>query len=159
MFAGVPFFHASRLMQMITLSSTEAEYVGLSESLREAIPLINLVKELKQRGFSMPKSQTKVLCKLFEDNSGAIEIAKEEKYRPQTKHINVKYHHFRLLVKEGVISILPIKSEDNPADILTHPVTVERLAKHITTLLKWHLLPQLSKGVLQYLKSNDVGTH
>ena len=159
MFAGVPIFHASRLMQMITLSSTEAEYVGLSESLREAIPLINLVKELKQRGFSMPKSQTKVLCKLFEDNSGAIEIAKEEKYRPQTKHINVKYHHFRSLVQEGVISILPIKSEDNPADILTHPVTVERLAKHITTLLKWHLLPQLSKGVLQYLKSNDVGTH
>ena len=54
MFAGVPIFHASHLMQMITLSSTEAEYVGLSESLREAIPLINLVKELKQRGFNMP---------------------------------------------------------------------------------------------------------
>ena len=107
----------------------------------------------------MPKSQTKVLCKLFEDNSGAIEIAKEEKYRPQTKHINVKYHHFRSLVQEGVISILPIKSEGNPADILTHPVTAERLAKHITTLLKWHLLPQLSKGVLQYLKFNNVSTH
>ena len=95
----------------------------------------------------------KARCRVFEDNSGAIEIAKEEKYRPRTKHINCHFHHFRSFVNNGSLSIEAIKSEDNPADILTHPVTVQRLAKHVTTLLKWDVLPQVSEGVLQYLLS------
>ena len=126
--------------------------MGLSKAVREAIPLIDLVEELRQKGFDMPSVKTKARYKVFEDNSGAIEIAKEEKFRPRTKHINIKYHHFWSLVQNGTIVVLPIKSEDNPADILTHPVNVEQLSKHVTTLMKWHLLPQLSKGVLQYLK-------
>ena len=36
-----------------------------------------------------------VHCKLFEDNNGALELAKAPRYRPRTKHIAVKYHHFR----------------------------------------------------------------
>ena len=40
MFAGVPIFWASRLQTLIALSSTEAEYIGLSEALREVIPII-----------------------------------------------------------------------------------------------------------------------
>ena len=89
---------------------------------------------------------------LFEDNSGAIEIATGDKVRPRTKHINVRYHHFRQLVENKTLVIEAIRSEDNPADILTHPVTLERLAKHVTSLLKWNLLPAVSEGVLQCLK-------
>ena len=151
MFAGVPIFHASQLMSLIALSSTEAEYIGLSEAIREAMPLIDLIEEMKSRGFNMPKARTIAKCRVFEDNSGAIEVANEDKYRPRTKHINVRYHHFRSLVQKGIVQIEAIRSEDNPADILTHPVNVNRLAKHITSLMKWHLLPIVSEGVLQYL--------
>ena len=76
MFAGVPIFWASRLQTLIALSSTEAEYIGLSEALREVIPLIELIKELQEAGFNIPRSTTKVLCKVFEDNVGAIKMAK-----------------------------------------------------------------------------------
>ena len=49
------------------------------------------------------------------------------------------------MAKQGNIEINPIQSEENLVDMITHPVNVERLAKHITTLMKWKLLPQLSK--------------
>ena len=147
MFAGVPIFWASRLQTLIALSSTEAEYIGLSEALREIIPIIELIKELQEAGFDIPTSNAKVLCKVFEDNAGAIEMAKDDKFRPQTKHINVKFHHFCDYVEKGVIDIEYIKSEENPADILTHPVNLDKLQKHLTTLLKWHLLPQFRRGV------------
>src|SRR5210317_2093779 len=134
-YMGVVIFHASRLMQLIALSSTEAEYIGLSEAIREAIPLMNLLKECKELGFAVSSSKSIAKCKVFEDNSGALEIAKEVKYRSRTKHINCRYHHFCSYVQSGDISIEPIRSEDNPADILIHPVTVQRLSKHITTLM------------------------
>ena len=110
-----------------------------------------LLQEMMDKGFKVAKDKAKVKCKVFEDNTGAIEIAKQDKFRPRTKHINIRYHHFRHLVQEGKIEIEPISSEDNPADILTHPVSVQRLSKHLTHLLKWHLLPLVSEGVLGYL--------
>ena len=47
------------------------------------------------------------------------------KMRPRTKHINVKFHHFRDYVKRKLITILPIRSEDNPADTLTKPLPLD----------------------------------
>jgi hypothetical protein len=48
-------------------------------------------------------SQPRVFCKAFKDNSGALELAHLPKMRPQTKHINIKYHHFREHVRLGLI--------------------------------------------------------
>ena len=61
-------------------------------------------------------------CKAFEDNSGALELARTPKLRPRTKHINIKYHHFRDHVRSGKIKIYPVKSEDQLADVLTKPL-------------------------------------
>ena len=45
-YASCPITWASKLQGCISLSTTESEYVALSQSLREAIPLMNLLKEL-----------------------------------------------------------------------------------------------------------------
>jgi hypothetical protein len=42
--------------------------------------------------------------------------------RPQTRHVNQKYHHFREWVKSGLIDILPIDTEEQPADLMTKPL-------------------------------------
>ena len=55
---------------------------------------MELLKEMKRLGFEVGSHQAKIKCKVFEDNSGAIEIARIKKYRPRTKHLNVKLHHF-----------------------------------------------------------------
>jgi hypothetical protein len=43
-----------------------------------------------------------VYCKVFEDNSGALELARLPKLRPRSKHINVCYHHFREHIETGL---------------------------------------------------------
>jgi hypothetical protein len=50
---------------------------------------------MKQMGFQVGPLTNGRKCKLFEDNSGAMTLAKSPAMRPRTKHINVKYHHFR----------------------------------------------------------------
>ena len=53
-----------------------------------------------------------VHCCMFEDNSGALEMASNPKYRLCTKHIATKHHHFRQYVECGDIVVVPIASED-----------------------------------------------
>ncbi len=94
-YAGCPLLWKSQLQTEIAMSSTESEYTGLSYALRDAIPIMELFKEMKGMGFPIESSQAKVHCRVFEDNSGALEMAKVHKYRPRTKHLNVRLHHFR----------------------------------------------------------------
>ena len=60
-----------------------------------------------------------VNCKLFEDNNGAIELSKAPTIRPRTKHIALKYHHFREHVWKGLIEINLIYTLEQVADIFT----------------------------------------
>jgi acid stress-induced BolA-like protein IbaG/YrbA len=71
---------------------------------------------------------TGVHCKLYEDNSGALEILRHKKYRPRTKHLLVKLHHFRDYVTRREISIHPIR-HDQQADFITKPVNESTLIK------------------------------
>ena len=60
-----------------------------------------------------------VKCKLFEDNNGAIELAKAPNIHPCTKHIALKYHHFREHVQKVLIEINLIDTLEQVADIFT----------------------------------------
>ena len=67
-----------------------------------------LIQEMKEKGFQVICTQPYVYCKVFEDNSGALELARLPKLHPRTKHINVCYHHFREHVRNGLIKIFPV---------------------------------------------------
>jgi hypothetical protein len=118
-YAGCPLMWASRLQTEIALSTTESEYISLSTSLRDVIPLMNLIEELRKAGFDYSPMKPRIYCKAFEDNSGALELAKAPKLRPRTKHINIKYHHFREFVKDGKVELYKIGTEEQEADLLT----------------------------------------
>lgn len=93
---GCPVIWASRLQTEIALSSTESEYVALSQALREVLPMMRLAQELANAKVPVAVNTPKIHCKAFEDNSGALEMARTPKMRPRTKHMNIKYHHFRV---------------------------------------------------------------
>ena len=57
--------------------------------------MMRLMNEPQQQGFNVPSVNPKAHRKVFEDNSGAIEIGRVPKVRPRNKHLNVKLHHFR----------------------------------------------------------------
>ena len=134
---GCPILHKSQLQGEIALSSTESEYNGLSYAPRDAIPIMELLKEMKKEGFDVTGTKAKVHCKVFEDNSGALEIAKNPKYRPRTKHINGRLHHFRSWVESGRISIHKIGTTEQIADYLTKALPVEQLKYLRKKVLGW----------------------
>lgn len=121
-FAKCPIVWSSKIQTQIALSTTEAEYIALSQSLREGIPLMELVKELRNKKIISVSEKAHIYCRCFEDNSGALELARTPKLRPRTKHINIIYHHFRSFVAKGLVKIYPIESEEQLADILTKPL-------------------------------------
>ena len=138
-YAGCPLIWASKLQTEIALSSTESEYIALSQALREVIPLMALMKEARKQGFDIaPKAS--IHCTAFEDNTGALEMARVPKMRPRTKHLNIKYHHFREYVKKGLISIHRVSTEEQMADVLTKPLSPEPFAKHRKELVGFKAL-------------------
>jgi len=134
-FGNCPIVWASKLQTITALSTCEAEYVALSTSLRAVIPLIQLLQEFHDKGIATISDVPKVFCKAFEDNSGALELAKVPKLRPRTKHINLVYHHFRDWVRDSKILIFAVKSEDQLADMLTKPLPQNLFLKHRQQLL------------------------
>ena len=136
-YAGCPITWASKLQTQMALSTTEAEYIALSMALRETIPLMELIQEMQTKGFDCTATKPTVHCRVFEDNSGALEIATVHKYRPRTKHINNQYHHFRQYVEQGKISIKAISTELQRADMLTKSVSVSLLRRHRESIMGW----------------------
>ena len=92
---------------------------------------MNLFQEMLDQGIPVASSNTQVHCKVFEDNTGALEIAKVHKYRPRTKHLNRRSHHFRSYIEQGPgqISMQKIDTKDQPADMLTKPLSIEPLVR------------------------------
>lgn len=88
----------------IALSTIDAEYIALSQSMRDLIPIRYVLKELFTilgLKIEIPITHSTV----YEDNNGTLDLAREVKYRPRTKHIAIKYHHFREHVKNKHIRI------------------------------------------------------
>ena len=126
MYANCPILWSSKMQSIITLSTTEAEYVALSTALRDVIYIMQLTNELQSHGFFVPsKGAPKVTYRVFEDNAGATELANNPKLRPRTKHIAIPYHHFRQHVSAGTIKIDPISTKHQIADIFTKPLPRE----------------------------------
>ena len=134
-YAGCSIIWASKLQTQVALSTTEAEFIVLSQALREAIHVMQLLEDLKQRKISSYDNNPIIKCKAFEDKSGALELARTPKIRPRTKHLNVVYHHFREHVRKGLIQVLPISIDDQIADLFTKSLPQKSILKHRKSLL------------------------
>jgi len=90
---GVPITWTSKLQTEIATSTMHAEYIALSMSLRELLPISRLLNEICERTNIKRDDDTKI-CQVFEDNEAAMKLAKSQlpKITPQSKHFAVKYH-------------------------------------------------------------------
>lgn len=104
----------STLQSTVALSTTEAEYMAVTEAVREAIWLHGLLEDL-----GLIQKHVDVYC----DSQSAIHLAKNQVHHARTKHIDVRFHFIREVVNEGVILLQKIGTADNPADMLTKVVT------------------------------------
>ena len=136
-YAGCPICWKSQLQPHIALSSSESEYIGHSCALREAIPIIQLLSEMSHHKLNPNQPTPTVHCKVFEDNVRALEMAREHKFRPRTKHMHIKYHHFRSYVDSKQISIDHLNTENQHADILTKPLPIASFKRHRCIMMGW----------------------
>ena len=84
----------------------------------ETIPIMEHLEQL-EKTLNIESKHPSVQCKLFEDNNGAIDVAKDPNIRLRTKHVALKYHHFREHVRKGLIEIILIDTLEQVADIFT----------------------------------------
>ena len=102
---------SSKKQNIVTLSSTESEYVAETHAAKEGIWLGSFVKEITG------KDNRPLTIKA--DNQGAIALAKDNKFHSRTKHIDLRYHFIREAVEERKIKMEYIPSSENVADIFT----------------------------------------
>ena len=112
----------------------EAEYITMSMSLQEVIPMMGLLKEAHSFGINILYIVTKVLCKVFTDNSCALEMARLPKICPYMKHINQYFHHFCEYVQCREIML---HTEQQKADKLTKPNAEEPFQRHRLAAMEW----------------------
>ena len=105
----------STLQSAVALSKTEAEYMAITEAVKEAIWPQGLLDDL-----GVSQKQVTVFC----GSQSAIHLAKNQVYHAQTKHIDVRCHFVREIIEEGGVLVQNIKTDDNPADMLTKVVTI-----------------------------------
>ena len=95
------------------------------------------MEDMKRNGIPIQEMIPSIHCKLFEDNMGACELAKVPKMRARTKHINIKYHHFREWVTQNKISIHVISTTNQLSDIFTKPLSTDLFTKFRKSILMW----------------------
>ena len=101
------------LQHVVALSTTEAEYMALTEAVKESIWLKGLLIEL---GINL--RSVVVNC----DNQGAIHLSRNSMFHERTKHIKVRYHFIREIVESKEIEVAKIGTEDNVANAFTKVV-------------------------------------
>src|SRR6201992_3423355 len=109
---------SSKLQSIVTLSTTEAEYISSVTTGQEILWLRNLFTEL---GYPPQKTST-----LNIDNQSALNVAKNPEHHGRMKHLDLRYYWLRDVVEHGTITLKYCPTEDMPADLLTKPLDKTR---------------------------------
>lgn len=59
---------------------------------------------------------------VFCDSQGAIHLSKHQMFHERSKHIDVRLHFVREIIKSGAVIVVKINTEDNPADTCTQVI-------------------------------------
>lgn len=118
---GSPVAWSARKQSLIALSTAEAEYIALTSVAREILYLKALVSEL----YETIDEPIPTYC----DNQGAIALASNNKFHARTKHIDLRYHFIRDLVKNGTLRLQYCPTAENVADIFTKALPGPNLQK------------------------------
>jgi hypothetical protein len=121
----------SRKQELATLSTTEAEYVAATHTVKEIIWLRCLIGEL----FS-PLTN---LTLLYSDNQSAIALMKDGNYHARTKHIDIRYHFIHFTIDKDSICLLYCPTGDMVADTLIKALPSIK-AKHFAFELGLHFV-------------------
>ena len=115
-FGGSAISWKCQKQKTVALSSAEAEYMAISEATKELVHLRNVFVELNL--FS------KIL--LYNDNRSAHLLAENNVFHARSKHIDIRYHFIRDVLKKEIFELKYLKTDEMIADIMTKPLPYKK---------------------------------
>ncbi|KAG8735095.1 hypothetical protein FRC10_011005 [Ceratobasidium sp. 414] len=127
MLAGGAVAWSSKKQATVSLSSMEAEYMGIAYGLRHALWLRTILKEL---GF-----EHKLATPIFTDSLSAIALSRDSQFHGQSKHIDIRHHFIREHVENEEVATPHIAGTENLADGLTKPLAVTEFNSSFSVIM------------------------
>ena len=123
---------SSKKQKSIALSSTEAEYMSLGACCQETLYIQYILKSVLTT--PIPKVHSNLLRELpdptiYCDNMGAIKLANNPITNSRSKHIEIKHHFVKELIKERRIQLIYCSTKEMPADLLTKSLPIQSFTK------------------------------
>ena len=112
--AGGAVTWSSKRQATVALSTVEAEYVAMSRCAQQMVWMQTWLDEVEIRHVTPGVIKG--------DSRGAIALAKNTKDHGKVKHIDIRHHYIRELVRSGSILFEQVPSTDNVADLFTKPL-------------------------------------
>lgn len=114
---------SSKRQPMVTLSTTEAEFVAAATC---ACQVIWLRRILESIGMSQQEGGSTIMnC----DNMSTIKLSKNPVMHKRSKHIDVRFHFLRDLTNDGVVELVHCSTQRQIADIMTKPLKMDTYEK------------------------------
>jgi hypothetical protein len=120
--AGGAITWKSKKQTIIALSTTEAEYIALSEAGREACWLQGLYEELR-----FPQNAPTVIKG---DNEGSVILTHNPQFHNRSKHIGLCYHWIQELMSNKSLDIMNCRNPKQMADVLTKALPKPKHTQH-----------------------------
>ena len=95
---------SSKKQHVVRLSTTEAEYIAAASCACQCVWIRRVLEKL---GYVQEKCTT-VLC----DNSSTIKLSKNPVLHGRSKHIDIRFHFLRDLIKDGVVDLNHCNTQD-----------------------------------------------
>lgn len=118
MLNGGPVIWSSRKQGVIATSTTDAEYIAAHDASKEVVWTRGLLRETGQNQLE----PTTLYC----DNAAAETLINNPVLYRRTKHVDIKYHYVRDVVKDRQLIVTHIGSNQQRADLLTKPLSIQK---------------------------------
>jgi len=106
---------------MVSLSTTEAEYIAAAYCACQCIWLKRILDHLGVEG----NEATEIFC----DNSSTIQLSKNLVFHGRSKHIAVRFHFLRDLVNDQIITLKYRNTNEQVVDIMTKALKLDQYEK------------------------------
>jgi hypothetical protein len=107
----------SKRQVTVALSSSDAEYMALSNTIQEILWFKMWMKDIFNQDVIVP-----VYC----DSQSAMKIAENENITARSKHIDIRYHFIKDHIRSGDVILRWISTEKQDADLLTKRLPTKR---------------------------------
>lgn len=106
---------------MVSLSTIKAEYIIAASY---AFHCVWLRRVLDKLGYMQEKCTT-----IFCENNSTIKLFKNLVSHDKSKHIDIRFHFLQELVRDGMVDLIHINTQEKTVDIMMKPLRLEVFLK------------------------------